>query len=645
MAEQKSSTSSTSDYDLSILENLGVSAEVLKFFKEHPTRAAQASQEARNAWGMLTSNQAGCSYVTRTGSFHYNLNVGFALDKKTPNMLCLLSHLLQRPSTLAETEPWPTWQWLGEAFTRARKGAFTRFNAGQMSPDGLGSIAFIVGRSDKVMHSFRWVFQSGHFFVESDFQKLSAPPDEQEASLIAQLRDRPLATSLSNYQSVVKLETSMARQRATSSILQENPLVFARIYPFASLAHDNDKIVTYLRKVVKDKNAARVQRRLVVTLLNRLSTDDALERAVKEISSSVYFAELYQHPHPQLGGQAATALLNSLMESKKFEDARRISLHLSAKDPERHYLIAHTHTDAVNSAAFSHDGATIVTTSGDQARIWNAQTGTLISTLEGHTGGVTSAAFSRDGKAIVVAGLSGDNTALIWNAETGALIHTLKGHTSSVKSAAFSPDGKAIVTVSLDPTARIWNAETGTLIRTLKGHTSVVNSAAFSPDGSTIVTASWDKTARIWNAQTGTLISTLEGHTGGVTSAAFSRDGKAIVVAGLSGDNTALIWNAETGALIHTLKGHTSSVKSAAFSPDGSTIVTASGDKTALIWNAETGALIHTLKSHKSVVDSAEFSPNGTKIVTVSYDKTVIIWDLTKMEWFSAFRGHTPQPK
>src|SRR5439155_11691689 len=79
------------------------------------------------------------------------------------------------------------------------------------------------------------------------------------------------------------------------------------------------------------------------------------------------------------------------------------------------------------------------------------------------------AAFSPDGAHI----LSGtEKTAKIWRTRTapladgaqrgdGALLLDLKGHTDTVTSAAFSPDGARVLTGSHDGTAKLWDASTG----------------------------------------------------------------------------------------------------------------------------------------------------------------------------------------
>ncbi|MCB1808574.1 MAG: hypothetical protein KDJ99_26500, partial [Candidatus Competibacteraceae bacterium] len=54
-----------------------------------------------------------------------------------------------------------------------------------------------------------------------------------------------------------------------------------------------------------------------------------------------------------------------------------------------------------------------------------------------HNGYVEHAVFSPDGQHIFT--LSADNTARLWDAQTGQALHTLQGHTSSIYSAVFSP--------------------------------------------------------------------------------------------------------------------------------------------------------------------------------------------------------------
>ena len=105
--------------------------------------------------------------------------------------------------------------------------------------------------------------------------------------------------------------------------------------------------------------------------------------------------------------------------------------------------------------SFDPEGGRIVTGSRDgTARIWNARSGKILTTLRGHGGGVSSAAFSGDGLTIATA--AQDRTVRIWDAATGAELACLRGHTEAAQC-AFSADFDRLLSVSHDGTACIWD--------------------------------------------------------------------------------------------------------------------------------------------------------------------------------------------
>ena len=283
----------------------------------------------------------------------------------------------------------------------------------------------------------------------------------------------------------------------------------------------------------------------------------------------------------------------------------------------------------VLNAEFEVGSALIVTASdAGVVRFWNSTSLKLAGEL--NVGPLMNAAISPDGRTLATASPAG-NEAQIWDVQSGKSVMRLAGHLGVIWKVAFSRDGRHLVTASKDKTARIWDVATGQTVAILKGHEDGLTNAAFSPDGRRVVTASDDGTARIWDAATGNALLVLKGHAdqlfrAAVTGASFSPDGRRVATS--SYDHTARIWDAETGKTITVLAGHTDIVWKAEFSPDGRRLLTASRDKTARVWDVATGKTVALLDGDTEDVWVANFSPDGLRVITGSWDRTTRLWRL-----------------
>ena len=278
----------------------------------------------------------------------------------------------------------------------------------------------------------------------------------------------------------------------------------------------------------------------------------------------------------------------------------------------------------VSAVALSPNGKTVVTGFEDgTARLWDASTGEQAVPSLKNERPVYSVTFSPNGKTVVTG--SADGTVRLWSASTGAPIGQPLTNQSSVTALAFSPDGETVVSGSSHGTVRLWNARTGAPIGQPLQHQGFVFAVAFRPSGETFVTVSRDGIERLWNVRSGEPIGQPLQHQGSVYAVAFSTNGETVVTDSANGP--ARLWNARTGEPIGPPLQHQGNVTAVAFSPDGETVVTGSADGTVRLWSASTGAPTGQPLQHHGSVYAVAFSPDGETLVTGSWDKTARLWN------------------
>jgi WD40 repeat protein/DNA-binding SARP family transcriptional activator len=231
------------------------------------------------------------------------------------------------------------------------------------------------------------------------------------------------------------------------------------------------------------------------------------------------------------------------------------------------------HDSHMTAISFSPDGTRLVSANPFQstasespfpASIWQVETGDLVQSLTSpqtdgrscpHVCQTFSAAFSPDGATIVTIGQ--DGVIRLREAATGETVRTIDASERRLVATAFSPDGELLAAAEV-ASVSLWHTPNGERALVLDAAGIAV---AFDPAGDLLAVAGDDGTATLWEIETGRLVAELR-HTATVEAVAWSRDGRFLLTAGSGG---ARLWDTATHQLIRSFVGPAAAV---AFAPD-----------------------------------------------------------------------------
>lgn len=300
-------------------------------------------------------------------------------------------------------------------------------------------------------------------------------------------------------------------------------------------------------------------------------------------------------------------------------------------------------TSHVRAICFMPDGQTFLTAAdGGEVIFWDRNEFVPIDTLKADSAFVFNIQVDRSGTRLMT---SNGQDVKIWDVRTRELKQTIHPHRGFITTAAFSPDGKRIVISAIDNNYGskflicVWSAETGDSLRTIRNSHYGNCWAEFCRNGQCVVGG--DSSAlvkfkrhslfgeitipgtvtRFWDATTGEILRTI--NIAGSFNCYSEQVGKLLYNAG----DSVVVYDIH-GNRVCVLQGQEKPIVKACFNPTGDEVMTATDNGTIVIWDAQTGDVKYMLKGHSSGITDAVYSPDGQCIVSAAGDYSVRIWDI-----------------
>lgn len=329
----------------------------------------------------------------------------------------------------------------------------------------------------------------------------------------------------------------------------------------------------------------------------------------------------------------------------------------------------------VGRMAWSQDSQFFVAACSDGLlRIWNGQTGELITELEGSLAGAmgnpfqpgtsellmnendvlrfydvatgeftgtihddtSNFAWSPDGSQFVLAGAKG---ARVFNAAVGEVVQQLSNEDASDALLVWSPDGRYLK-MQREGMVQHWDVTTGEIVG------GTVGGGAIWLNGSAWLAYFNSQTQEVWvvNIADGSPVGTLGGFSQTAELLYWDADGLRMANSAFFG-GVSIVTNA-AGDVLHTLF-RTDEISeygfietySMAWTLDGTRLATISPNGGVKVWTLDDNFLNYDLRLDAPDPNNAAFSPDGTLMLTTGWDNVARVYDLTTREQLHLLRG------
>ncbi len=269
--------------------------------------------------------------------------------------------------------------------------------------------------------------------------------------------------------------------------------------------------------------------------------------------------------------------------------------------------------ERVYDIAYSPDGKWLATASGDPgvygvAKLWLAEPGgggKPVRDLAETQDVVFAVAFSPDSKKIATAGA--DRTIRVFEVETGKLLTQIEDHADWIFGIAFSPDGKRLASASRDKTAQGLRPRKEGVAGDLPGpRPAGLHRLVHARRQRRLQPAARTTASAIWNPDNDAKSIREIGGFGGTVFKLLYYARRQELARGAVPTRLVHVFDAK-GSSQRKLQGHNDWIYALAVSPDGKTVASGSWDGEVKLWNLADGKLVRT------IIAAPGYKPGGVQ--------------------------------
>jgi tRNA A-37 threonylcarbamoyl transferase component Bud32 len=288
-----------------------------------------------------------------------------------------------------------------------------------------------------------------------------------------------------------------------------------------------------------------------------------------------------------------------------------------------HSLLLAGHKGPVAGVGIADQGRWIVSAGADATlRIWAADSGALVRTVELGEGPVTAFAVS-ERRALV--GHNG-GVAVLWDLEGAQKLGTVRLGSSAIASVAFTSEPGTIVVAARDGSVAMVEAERPATpaVALAAGHAGSQLVAAAKSRG-LLAASGPEKTVRLFRVEGGSLARTYRSHAGEISALRMSDDGRYLAAAA---SGAVLVWTNSSSRLVSRFGAGQAPVLAMTFGPER-LLATAAADGRVRVWNVRNGRLVRTLRVNMRDARASSFSGDGRFLFGTSQSGGIYVWTLS----------------